>query len=380
MSTIPPTADPPSWKTLSEQAYRSAAEQLVHFSFKTVNSNARAGGIRLAPTAGLDLPYVAARTCLAAGATLALDYIKNSGSTATAIKQMRTPEGATVGELSLINELLGAARSSGLELGLEPIDARLRQVLIPHPDATGGYVSLTPVTAGGICERLFAAEGMVTTHNAQYQAAVKAGPGKTDRVQIRRAHLGIGGANPQNVGALVRSMQRPILAPSPRAQGDLRTAYRIFHGGIELPSLTRMVIELRQSRERNSIDTGVTSTMASRQREVELLLPICNAVMDAGNAALDVLISHAAQLPREHPMSDDTPDVFELLSRKVPPDLRGLIDPRLRGHNWLDQIASRILGQIEAVTIKVGLEQIPAYALDASGRSTTKGLLMGIIK
>ncbi len=265
------------WKTLGETAYRSAAAQLIHFSAKSVNSNARAGGIRLGPSDSLDLPYVSARTALAAGWSISTDYTANSGTTATAVKQMRAVERGAIGEaaaheVALIEALHRDVRSSRLELGLEPVDARLRQILIPHPEAPGGYMAMTPITAGGLCEILLGKDGLVTQHNAESDALRKQGGREgTAPLTIRRANLGIGGANPQNVGALVRSMQRPILAPSPRPKAGLRLAFRVYHKGIDLPPMRPLFLELRDLRERGSVDGVHLSTMSLRDHESSIL-------------------------------------------------------------------------------------------------------------
>ena len=80
------TASP--WKHQSEETYRKTAEKLVHFSSKTVNSNASAAGIRLSASDGLDLPYVSARTLIHAGVELELDYAEGGAAQAGIIKQI----------------------------------------------------------------------------------------------------------------------------------------------------------------------------------------------------------------------------------------------------------------------------------------------------
>ncbi len=46
--------------------------------------------------------------------------------------------------------------------------------------------------------------------------------------------FGIGGANPQNVGSLVRSMQRPITVDAPQASEKVRQALAIFYNGFTI--------------------------------------------------------------------------------------------------------------------------------------------------
>lgn len=52
--------------------------------------------------------------------------------------------------------------------------------------------------------------------------------------KLRQAQFGIGGSNPQNVGGLVRVMQRPLFVDAPRSADDLRTAFSLYYKGISL--------------------------------------------------------------------------------------------------------------------------------------------------
>lgn len=62
------------WKAYPPETYRNTIAELVHFSSKTVNSNAALAGVRLASDDALDAPYVSARTLMARGVSLSLDY------------------------------------------------------------------------------------------------------------------------------------------------------------------------------------------------------------------------------------------------------------------------------------------------------------------
>ena len=46
------------WKAYPPETYRNTIAELVHFSSKTVNSNAALAGVRLASDDALDAPYV----------------------------------------------------------------------------------------------------------------------------------------------------------------------------------------------------------------------------------------------------------------------------------------------------------------------------------
>lgn len=356
------------WSSLGADQYRSTAATLVHFSTKTVNSNARAGGVRLTPLDTLNLPYVAARTALAAGRSLALDYTANSGKTATVVKQMRAVakgdiESAPAAEVALIQELLEVCGRTGASVGLEPVDPRLRQVLIPKPDAPGGYVSLTPLTAGGICEQLIGRGGLVEGH----ETARKAEETKT-RLSLKRANLGVGGANPQNVGALVRSMQRPLLAPAPRARGGIRVAFSIYYRGIRLPPLRPFALSLRELREKNSDDGIARSDVRLRESQATILRALMQAVLAAGDAALQLLLDNEDVLPQDHRLGDGLG--HELVSRNVRAEIRGLIDPRLRESDWAGELAQLVVHQLQQNTIRIQGEDVAAFVLDGTARAS----------
>jgi hypothetical protein len=355
------------WSPLSADQYRSTAATLVHFSTKTVNSNARAGGVRLTAAEKLNLPYVSARTALAAGRSLALDYTANSGKTATVVKQMRAVakgeiDGAPTEEVSWIEELLEICAHTGASVGLEPVDPRLRQVLIPKTDAPGGYVSLTPLTAGGICEQLIGRGGLVEAHETARKAETT-----NTRLSLKRANLGIGGANPQNVGALVRSMQRPLLAPIPRARGGIRSAFSVYHRGIRLPQLRPFALSLRELREQNSDDGVALSNVRLREAQATILRALMQAVLAAGDAALQLLLDHADVLPQDHRLGDGLG--HELVSRNVRAEIRGLIDPRLREPGWAYELAQLVVHHLQLSTIRIQGEDIAVLVLDGTARA-----------
>ena len=52
----PAAAEPLEWIALPHELYEATCAELVTFSHKTVNSNAPAGGIRLAPEQALPAP------------------------------------------------------------------------------------------------------------------------------------------------------------------------------------------------------------------------------------------------------------------------------------------------------------------------------------
>ena len=70
------------WKSCPAEEYAAVASALLHFSSKTVNSNTRLAGVRLAEEKAWDAPYVSARTLMSRGVRLSLDYGEGGAKTA----------------------------------------------------------------------------------------------------------------------------------------------------------------------------------------------------------------------------------------------------------------------------------------------------------
>ena len=159
--------------SLKLEEYESSFRGAVHFSFKTVNSNASAGGVRLDAADALSLPYVSARTLLAQGISCMTDYTKNAGRIATHFKHAKQARMAASGmvpkkqadkddapdlvpdELEAVGDALARCTQGRLEDGCDAfLDPRLRQLLLPCTDEAGAvsYRSVTPLTAGGLCQ------------------------------------------------------------------------------------------------------------------------------------------------------------------------------------------------------------------------------------
>lgn len=393
---------PEPWETFDREVYLDVARKLVHHSFKTINSNATPGGIRLGPEAALPLPYVSARTLMAHGIDLDLDYIANAGKTAKVVKQMRAVKrGLTMANQASEAERLAITEAAsltsfGVEVGTERVDLRMRQLLVPAGES---YVVLTPVTASGIGSVLFdKSAGLVTRHNDAYFAERKAAKvtkgaaaapeqseatteaptastGSSPRLRrLGRAYLGVGGSNPQNVGALVRTLQRPLFVPGPAGQQGPRVAIAIYHRGIELPPLRELLLDLRRHREALRTGDELDTTMYARDEERRLVVRIAQHVSAAGREALATLLAHADVLPREHLLDDTDPTAgHELLSRGIRiRGMRGLIDARLREADWPESMAETVVRHIDTHTVRLGDQPEPILLLDAPARAALR--------
>ena len=184
-------------------------DDLIDFSSKLVNSNSSIG-IRLSSGAVLELPYLSARTCLAAGLSLPLDTASGAKDVGKVSALYKTLEEGEEEEKAEIEAALKEIRKTGFATGTESIDRRIRQLLIPK-DVSSGYVSLSPMKSIGLCVLVLEA---VTKHNHDiFSEKNRIG------IKIRRAHLAFGGSNPHNLGhfASKRMVQHPVFLSAPKA-------------------------------------------------------------------------------------------------------------------------------------------------------------------
>ena len=183
-------------------------DDLIDFSSKLVNSNSSIG-IRLSSGAALSLPYLSTRTCLAAGISMPLDTANGAKDVGKVSALYKTLEEGEEGEKADTEAALKKIRKTGFARKTESVDRRIRQLLIPK-DVPSGYVSLSPLPSIGLSVLLL---GAVTRHNQDVFSKKKEG------IKIRRAHLALGGANPQNLGyaASKKAIQYPIFLSTPKS-------------------------------------------------------------------------------------------------------------------------------------------------------------------
>jgi len=336
-------AEPPKWVALPTELYLETCAELVTFSQKTANSNAPGGGIRLAPEQGLKLPYVSARTLLGAGEMPALDYVANAGKTATAVKQLnQLREGIATGPVEegrQILAMLAEATARGAQIGTEKVSLRARQLLLPKQD---GYVAVTPLTSGGVNRKL-------RTKVRQHNDHLKEIPDESLR-RIPVAVLGLGGSNPQNVGSLVRDMQRPLVFFAPTENRQLKATLALhFQGlGIRLPRplLRGFRAWCIDCRRRNG--GQIPSNMETRDEEIAQIRAIAKAILAHGEAARQRLLAQRDVLP-----SGGLP----LVAADADPLARGLVDPELRDKDWPRIFAGRLAELIADYRFDDGQEE-----------------------
>lgn len=349
-------------KDTGENIYQQALAESVHFSLKTTNSNIEKGGIRLAQSQALDLPYISARTLLADDLLVPTDYQANAGKTATifkAVKAAQLNEDLSEAEdefkrnATALKPHLKTAFSQPFSAGLDNIDIRMRQLLIPKD---GGYRSISPLSAAGV-NILLNAE--VDALKEQRKIA-----GKDSKLKnIQTAVFGIGGSNPQNVGSLVRAMQRPIVLTSPSLEPETRLAFQYFYKGfdyeisnayinhemyIELTDYASKLIEQQKlSKALGFHDAGVYapfSTMEKRGEELSTIRKVLDDVLAQGQHILAILKTVEDQLPAHNALERKSfwshPRVSTLAQGLINPELQQFDDWKIL---FADDLAARII-------------------------------------
>ncbi|MEO7232236.1 MAG: hypothetical protein ABIW96_06035, partial [Polaromonas sp.] len=267
-------------------------------------------------------------TLLAEGVSCVTDYTKNSGRIATHFKHAKQARIAAAGlatpkknaledagaadkdavpelapdELKTVGDALARCAVGRLEDGCDSfLDPRLRQLLIPCVDAAGTiiYRAITPLTAGGLCQVVRAEMLASNEANKEARKSRKPDAPPVPTRSIQSAQFGIGGANPQNVGGLVREMQQPMYMRAPQAIGDIRQALAIHHKGVQLKVPFDLVRKYADFLEDNTQD-GVRQTgMESREEEKTILSQFVLSVSGQADEIKGLLDLHLDALPKD---------------------------------------------------------------------------------
>ena len=332
-----------------ETSYTAAMRSSVHYSAKTVNSNAFGAGVRLAGGDMYDGPYLAVSTI--GPQAVPVDYFQNAGNIATLHKNIRAvrdskqrarfvsvpPE-----EEAIINAalplLLGAA-----ELNTHFVDARLRQVLMPTADGIcdANYVALTPLNAAGLNDVI----------NQRIEANIEQLKSRGEKPQYPdRTQLGYGGSNPQNVGRWVRAMGRAMVFDAPQEQPPTRKAYAIYYKGLQLHEQLKPQLDAYAQWRHKAllINQGqMKGDLDSRTKETELITTIATRALDLGKAAEAHQLEHWALDPG-----------VELTGPTVGQIEREIVDPRLRDASFHQRFALWVTSLVKNHLFK------PANSLD----------------
>ncbi|MCG8313159.1 MAG: hypothetical protein MI976_08080 [Pseudomonadales bacterium] len=347
-------------EALSADYYQEVFQNLVHFSFKTVNSNTDAGGIRLSGKDSVpDLGYITARGLLAEGSTLELDYTKNFGKVATALKHLRiAKQGSDTEELSNPELPLTTAEqvtSGRHEIGTDHVAPRLRQLLLPLDHSQQNYLSVTPLVAAGLCKHVKQA----VIHSNQSRS-------ETGRRRITTAHLGIGGTNSQNVGSLVREMQSPMFFDAPTESLELKNAYKLHYQGLKL-LLPRTVMQAYFEWRHKALKRGggrVSSSLRARETELGFITQLVEITLQRADRAHALLTEHLASLPGQA-LVDPALDLVQ----------RGLLDPAARTSSWRDAFSATLAERI--AMFRFSDDRV--LGVDQSGQSGIAAMIVEVL-
>jgi len=274
-------------------------ENLFHFSCKTINSNARPGGVRLGAEQALDLPYVSVRTLMAEGKQIGLDYLVNAGKDATYFKRVRqllgeidALESDTPEAKNLVAAKYLALSTQHSEQDLHTVSPRLRQLLIPLGAAD--YVAITPLVSAGLSEH-------ISSVSRQRQDTRKIEDNQPPTIGIDRHvnSFSVGGSNPQNVGGRVRSMSRPLVFVNvPKLNPKLRAAFSLYYNGFR-PRLPYDMVRRYGLWQKNVQDKSMT--LALRAQESSLILPMLEALRNQALKAERLIHDYADEFlePRQ---------------------------------------------------------------------------------
>ena len=241
------------------------------------------------------------------------------------------------------------ATKAALIHGLKSVD-----VMVKGP-GSGREAAIRALSAAGL-------NLLINTEVDALKEQRKAEGKDTKLKNIKTAVFGIGGSNPQNVGSLVRSMQRPLVLDSPTQDPETRLAFQYFYKGFdyqisnayinramyqELTEYAKSLIE----QQKLSLKVGFHghgihapfSNMQTRAAELTTIQKVVDDVLQQGQDILQILKAVANDLP--------SLKVLERKSRWSHPRVsliaQGLINPELQQfEDWqqffADDLARRI--------------------------------------
>lgn len=344
---LPKTVELKAWKTMTLTQCLKSIKTASHLSSKSVNTNARAVGVRIGGNK-LALNFVSVSTL--GGANVPLDYVTGALD-AGPLKQITSVLDGSAKTLfvnvpedqrAMIETLRSAVLTPEL-IGETVVDSRLRQVIWPTGDASAPWVALTPLQSTGLSD--------VIRGRLINESRVNINP-ETEKSTVFRSNaiFGIGGANKQNVGRYAFSMNRPLVFAAPTEDAEVRQAYA-FHfkghlNGRAFSAPTQQTHDFAVWHRDLKLSNGgqVKSNLEMRDTERKHIELIALAALSAAESARCALVKH-----REF--------FGELTSPALDPFLRALIDKDLRTREFKREFAQKLIRSIERFVLKIGNEK-----------------------
>ena len=338
-------------ETLEEATYQESFSQLLHFSFKSVNSNTGSGGIRLSAVKARDTaPYISTEGALAQGFSVAVDYASMSPQAiATHLKHARIAQGRDEKQVMssperILRTLENETRTP-LELNTGGVEPRLRQILLPLDAEFRGYLTLTPLVSAGLARLL-----------RETESSMRLDTDSKAQRRLRRASLKVGGDNPQNVGALITEFQRPLMFSAPQEDSDLKRALSLHYRGMTIKLSEEAVTGYIEWRGKQLQRGGGRMSGKSRVRHSETAIvgEIARYVLEQAHRCTRLLERHRQALPGES-LTDPGLPLFQ----------QGLLDPGRRNSLWRAEFAQALAQRIADYR----LQDETTLGLDSSGIS-----------
>lgn len=335
-AAISEASDLKAWTSYSFDEYTDSIEKLVHHSFKTVNTNAEAGGVRVSQDQGIKLPYVGVRTLLGHSIDVLMDRYEGAATARIYSQIGQVAQGRVEGvpetELSHILRSLESIKTTRLVQSRQ-ISPRVRQILLPRPD--GSYLSFTPISAAGVSHQIRAA---VLKHNqALYDLRQNHDEAASDFRRITMADFPIGGAKHVNPGGMVFSMRSPIYGSFPSMASEQTRAMSMHYAGIRNLQLPKG-LQAEYVAWRNNLNGKLEPESSSRSERCALIARMVRHLLRLGSDAHELLKLYEAKLPGGL-----------LLDSKVSNSAAGLIDPARRTAQWKYDFGTSIARHIVAI-------------------------------
>ncbi|MBT2770717.1 hypothetical protein J7J47_00530 [Halomonas sp. ISL-60] len=378
----PTTSKAPEWKPFTEDQYRDAIFRLVHFSTKTINSNAKAVGIRLSKANARSQPYVCASSVLASGHSLPLDYLTNSGPAATITKQVEQilandlPAAIDPEEVTAVKQMHQEASQVAFETGMGKVSPRVRQLFLPCDD--GDYVTITPITSSGLTAIVREQTRANLERWREHKERQEQQPNPTGIRRLRTAYLGFGGDNAQNIGRLPNRgfVQYPLFFSAPRIGKGVREQYLAAHRGV-WPLLNPIIMrEMRDTLMPIKLREGgeLPSNLKTRELIDQFVKRLINSLLQraelASQEALEILSPEAGS---------ETGQPSDIDWSHLPIIQQGLLSPDARNRHWRQELTNQLTQAIDDYTysdeIKRGRLSFNATWLDRISKRVEEQLL-----
>lgn len=325
--------------------------ELVTHSFKIVNSNCKAGGLRAKPNKAV-ASYFTSLALL----NPVLDYTDN-GKLAGKIKSavykfihlFQSPQtriesaGAKADVLSLferkvdketlfvikvtdgdkqtLSDALTAALTESKDITTQSLDPRLKQVVIPFQDS---YLSLTPLYGAGLGKAL--SDLIWSARRDKKQRSPKT------------ISMNYGGANKQNIGGLGHHLSLGLAFDAVSESPELKRAYAIYYNGIHLAPNRQLIIEWFRFRHRTRRGAPeMPTSLRIANNEARYLSEIVNQHLARIGALVDGQFAVCKQLPDHAPVD---PSVLN------DPLQHGFFEAKARDPQWARRYASQLLTAI----------------------------------